>query len=121
VEEWDRTTLVLFSAQTCTIPPCMKERAYRIFIILFVNMLSCIMTALQTDQTHCSALSLLPSKLSCLAALEPLDKWLPVSIFITIACTMADAALATTYETSVWASMALSSRALLAVWSWVSF
>src|SRR5882724_2037536 len=45
VEEWDRITLVSLLAQTCTIPPCMKERAYRIFILSSVNVLSCIMTA----------------------------------------------------------------------------
>ena len=72
--EWDRIMLVSFSAQTCTIPPHMKERAYRIFILSTVNMLSCIMTAIQTDQMNCSALALLPlKKLSSLAALAPLD------------------------------------------------
>ena len=78
MEEWDR---ILFSAQTCAIPPCMKERAYRIFILLSVNMLSCIVTAIWTDQMNCSALSLLLSKLSGSAALAPLGEWLPVSMF----------------------------------------
>jgi len=92
VEELDKTTLVSFSAQTCTIPLHIKERAYRIFILSSTNMSSCIMMVIWMDQTNCSALSLLPSKLSSLAALEPLDEWLPVGMFIRIACPTADAA-----------------------------
>ena len=95
VEVWDRTMLVSFLAQTCTIPLCMKERAYRIFILLSANVLSCIMMVIWTDQTNCSALSLLPSKLSGSAALAFQDEWLPVSMFIRMACTTADMALAT--------------------------
>jgi len=34
MEVWDKTELALFSDQTCTIPPCMKERVYRIFILI---------------------------------------------------------------------------------------
>src|SRR5882724_11107296 len=94
MDGWDRTALVSFSAQTCTIPPYMKARVYRIFILLSTNMSSCIMTAIWTDQMNCSALSLLPSKHSNLAALALLDKWLSVSIFFRIACAAADAALA---------------------------
>src|SRR5882724_13301504 len=30
MEVYDKITLVSFSAQTCAIPPCIKERAYRI-------------------------------------------------------------------------------------------
>ena len=121
MEEWeDRTTLVSFSAQTCAIPLCMNERAYRISILLSAHVSSCIMTAIWMDQTNCSDLSLLPSKLSGLAALAPLDEWFLVSIFFRITCTMDDVALAAASEMSVWASMVLSSRELLAVWSWAS-
>ena len=86
---WDRTA---FSAQTCTIPPHIKERAYRIFILLSAHVLSCIMMVIWMDQTNCSALSLLPSKLSSSAALALLDEWLPVSMFVRMACTMANVA-----------------------------
>jgi len=54
--------------------------------------------AIWTDQMNCSALSLLPSKLSGSAGLEPLDEWLPVGMFIRMACAMADAALAAASE-----------------------
>jgi len=54
------------------------------------------------DWKNCSALSLLPSKLSSLAALVPLDEWLPVSMFIRIACATSNTALAASAsETSV--------------------
>ena len=43
------------------------------------------MTAIQMEQTNCSALSLIPLKLSSLGDLAPLDQWLPVSIFVRIA------------------------------------
>src|SRR5882672_5746331 len=72
VEEWDRTALVSFSAHTCAIPLCMNERAYRIFILSSEKLSSCIVTAMQTDRTNCSALSLLPSKVSGSAAFAPL-------------------------------------------------
>ena len=110
----------LVSVQTCAIPPHMKDRASRIFILLLVNVLSCIVTAILMEQTPCSALSLLPSKLSGSAALAPLEGWLPVGIFIKIACTTADTSLAAASETLVWASIMWSSRAFLAIWSWVS-
>jgi len=86
----------------------------------FCECVDFIMTAIWTDQMNCSALSLLPSKHSNLAALALLDKWLSVSIFFRIACAAADAALAAASEMSVRASMVQSSRALLAAWSWVS-
>ena len=79
---------------------------------------SCMVMPIRMDQTNCSALSLLLLKLSGLAALAPLGKWLPVSIFIRIACATADAALAVASEMSVWVSMAWSSSMLLAIWSW---
>ena len=121
VEVWDKTTLVLFSAQTCTIPPCIKERVYRIFILLSTKVLSCMVTAIWTDQTNCLALSLLPLKLSSSAALTPLGKWLHVvGMFIRIACTMADVALAAASKTLDWVSMVWSSITLLANWSWAS-
>src|SRR5882672_7666666 len=120
VEEWDRTALVSFSAHTCAIPLCMNERAYRIFILSSEKVSSCIVTAMQTDRTNCSALSLLPSKVSGWAAFTPLGEWLVVGMFDRIACTTADAALAAASDMSVWASMALSSSALLVAWSWAS-
>src|SRR5882672_3970466 len=115
VEEWDKTTLVSFSAQTCTIPPHMNKRAYRIFILLSAKVLSCMVMVIWTDWTNCSALSLLPLKLSGSAALAPLSEWLPVvGMFVRIACATADVALAAASETSVWESMAQSSSMLLA-------
>src|SRR5882672_5261226 len=71
MEVWDKTALVLFLAQTCAIPPCMKERAYMIFILLSMNMLTCMVMGIWTDWMNCSALSLLLSKLLGLAALVP--------------------------------------------------
>src|SRR5882672_7770153 len=59
-------------AQTCAIPPCMKERAYRILILLSANMLSCMVMVMQTDGMNCSSLSQLPLELSSSAALAPL-------------------------------------------------
>src|SRR5882672_4820501 len=98
----------------------MNERAYRIFILSSTNVSSCMVMAIWMDQMNCSTLSLLPLKLSSLAALGLLGKWLPVGMFIRIACATADVALAATSETLVWASMAWSSSTLLADWSWVS-
>src|SRR5882672_1075227 len=99
----------------------MKERAYRIFILSLAKVSSCMVMAIQTDRTNCSALSLLPLKLSGLAALAPLGEWLPiVGMFIRIACAMADVALAAASEMSVWASMAQSLSTLLADWSWAN-
>jgi len=39
-------------------------------------------------------------------------------MFVRMACTITNMALATASEILVWASMMWSSRALLAVWSW---
>src|SRR5882672_2321269 len=60
VEVWDRISLVSFSAHTCAIPPCMKERAYRIFILSSENVLSC-------SQSACSSGS---------PVLQPMQPWL---------------------------------------------
>src|SRR5882672_8119058 len=120
VEEWDRTALVSFSAQTCAIPLRINERAYRIFILSSEKVSSCMVTVMQTDQMNCSALSLLPLKVSGSAAFAPLGEWLVIGMFNRIACAMDDATLAAASDTSVWASMALSLSALLAAWSWVS-
>src|SRR5882724_10545772 len=121
VEVYDKITLVSFSAQTCGIPPCIKERAYRIFILSSTNVSSCMVMAMWIDWTNCSALSLLPSKYSRSATLMPLDKWLPVSILVRIACAMADVALVAASVMSLWASRVQSWRALLVVWSWASY
>src|SRR5882724_8756849 len=120
VEVYDKIALVSFSAQTCAIPPCIKERAYRIFILSSANMSSCMVTAMQIDQTNCSALSLLPSKHSGSAALMPLDEWLPMGVLVRMACATANAALAAVSVMSLWASRIRLWRALLVVWSWVS-
>src|SRR5882724_6103142 len=109
MEVHDKITLVSFSAQTCAIPPHIKERAYRIFILLSTNMSSCMLMAMWIDQTNCSALSLLPSKHSRLAALMPLDEWLLVGILVRMACSKADVALVAASVMSLWASR---------VWSW---
>src|SRR5882724_3405975 len=120
VEVCDKITLVSFSAQTCAIPPCIKERAYRIFILLSTNMLSCMVMAMQIDWKNCSAWSLLPLKHSGLAALTPLDEWVPVGILVRMACATADAALAAVSIMSLWACRVQSWRALLVIWSWAS-
>ena len=58
LKEWYRTALVSFSAQTYTIPPHMKERAYRIFMLSSMNVTSCIVMEcivspqLWTDISH---------------------------------------------------------------------
>src|SRR5882672_9391828 len=119
-EEWDRTALVSFSAQTCAIPLRINERAYRIFILSSEKVSSCMVMAMRTDRTNCSALSLLLSKVSGSAAFAPLGEWLVVGMFDRIACATADAALAAASDMSVWVSMALSLNTLLAAWSWVS-
>src|SRR5882724_5264953 len=118
VEVYDKITLVSFSAQTCAILLRIKERAYRIFILLSSNVLSCMVTAMRIDQTNCSALSLLPLKHSGSATLTPLDKWLPVGILVRMACATADVALAAVSMMLLWASRVQSWRALLFVWSW---
>src|SRR5882724_13000002 len=120
VDVYDKITLVSFSSQTCAIPLHIKERAYRIFILLSANVSSCMVTAMQIDRTNCSALSLLPSKYSRLATLTPLGEWLLVGVLVRMACAMADAALAAASMTLLWASRVQSWRALLVVWSWVS-
>src|SRR5882724_7194503 len=104
MEVYDKIALVSFSAQTCAIPPCIQERAYRIFILSSTNMSSCMVTAMQIDQMNCSALSLLPSKHSGSAALMPLDKWLPVGILVRMDCAMADVALVAASVMWLWAS-----------------
>src|SRR5882724_3723552 len=73
VEVYDKITLVSFSAQTCGIPPCIKERAYRIFILSSTNVSSCMVMAMWIDWTNCSALSLLPSKYS--RSVSELCRW----------------------------------------------
>src|SRR5882724_2484182 len=120
VEVYDKITFVSFSVQTCAIPPRIKERAYRIFILPSVNMSSCMVMAMWIDQTNCSALSLLPSKYSRSATLTPLGEWLPVGVLVRMACATADAALAAASVTSLWASRVRSWRVLLVVWSWAS-
>src|SRR5882724_6561897 len=120
VEVYDKITLVSFSAQTCAIPLCIKEREYRIFILSSANMSSCMVMAMWIDQTNCSALSLLPSKYSGSATLMPLGEWLPVGILVRMACATADVALAAASVMSLWASRVQSWRALLVVWSWAS-
>ena len=65
----DKTPLVSFVAQTCTIPLCMNESTYRIFIISSTKVSIYIMTVMQMAQMNCSILSLLPLKLSGLTAL----------------------------------------------------
>src|SRR5882724_8716633 len=120
VEVYDKIALVSFLAQTCAIPPCIMERAYRIFILLSANVSSCMVTAMQIDQTNCSALSLLPSKYSGLAALTPLGEWLPVGVLVRMACATTDAALTAVSMMSLWASRVQLWRVLLVVWSWAS-
>ena len=85
--------LVLFLAQTCTIPQHMKERASRTFFLSSLNVLSCIVTVIWPDQTNCSALSLLLSKLSGLAALVHPSEWPPMGMLEMIACATDDMAL----------------------------
>src|SRR5882724_619966 len=120
VEVYDKIALVSFSAQTCAIPPRIKGRAYRIFILSSTNVSSCMVMAMQIDRTNCSALSLLPSKYSGSAALTPLGEWLPVGVLVRMACATADGALAAVSVMSLWASRVWTWRALLVVWSWVS-
>ena len=55
MEEWDSISFSHSQPKTCAIPPHMKERAYRIFILSSANMLSCIMIAIWMDQMNCSA------------------------------------------------------------------
>src|SRR5882724_1990639 len=62
MEVYDKIALVSLSAQTCAIPPRIKERVYRIFILSSANMSSCMVMAMWIDRTNCAALSLLPSK-----------------------------------------------------------
>src|SRR5882724_8579969 len=121
MEVYDKITLVSFSAQTCAIPPHIKERAYRIFILSSANVSSCMVMAMRIDWKNCSALSLLPSKYSRLATLTPLGKWLLVGVLVRMACATADAALVAVSMMSLWASRVQSWRALLVVWSWASF
>src|SRR5882724_13590900 len=117
--------LVSFLAHTYAIPPHMKERVSRIFILSSANVSSCIMTAIWTDLTNCLALCLLPSKLSGLAALVFLGKWPLVGMLERIACTTNNGALVAVSMESPWASMVQSSRMLLAVlscmscWAWL--
>src|SRR5882724_5773057 len=120
MEVYDKIALVSFSAQTCAIPLHIKERVYRIFILSYTNMSSCMVMAMWIDQTNCSALSLLPSKHSRLAALTPLDKWLPVGVLVRMACAMANAALVAGSMMSLWASRVQLWRALLVILSWAS-
>jgi len=61
------------------------------------------------------SLSLLPSKLSSSATLAPLDEWLPVCMFIRMACTTADVAFAAASEMSVWPPWHGPQEQLLAV------
>src|SRR5882724_11779391 len=120
MEVYDKIALVSFLAQTCAIPPHIKERAYRIFILSSANVSSSMVTAMRIDQMNCSALSLLPSKYSRSATLTPLGEWLPVGILVRMACATADVALVAASVMLLWASRVRSWRVLLVVWSWAS-
>src|SRR5882724_9380238 len=120
MEVYDKIALVSFSAQTCAIPPCIKERVYRIFILSSANVSSCMVKEMWIDWMNCSALSLLPMKHSRSATLMPLAKWLLVGILVRMACATADAALAAASVMLLWASRVRSWRVLLVIWSWAS-
>jgi len=75
-----KTTLVSLATQTWAIPPHMKDRVYKIFILSSVKASSCIVTVIQMDQTNCSMLSRLLSKGSGSDALAFLVSWPPADV-----------------------------------------
>ena len=70
-----KIALISLAAHTWAIPPHMKDRVYRIFILSSMKALSCMVIAIQMDQTNCSMLSWLPLKGSGLDALAFLVGW----------------------------------------------
>src|SRR5882724_6790628 len=115
--------MVLFSlaAHTWAIPPCMKDRVYRIFILSSAKALSCIVMAIQMDWTNCSMLSQLPSKGSGLDALAFLVGWplADVCMLVRMVWATANAAWEAVLATSG-ASITRVCKSLLVAWSCVT-
>ena len=97
---WDvlfMTAMVSFAAQTCAVPPRMKESAYRTFILSSAKASACIVTAIRMALTNSLVLSQFPSNGSGLVALalwtELCEVWVGILAwgFATIACATADA------------------------------
>ena len=86
------TAMVSFTAQTCAMPPCMKESVYKIFILLFMKVSACMVTMIRMTHTNSSVLSRFPSKGSGLAALAFQIGLCKVWGFVMIACATAWAA-----------------------------
>ena len=90
------TVMVSFAAQTCAMPPRMKESAYRIFILSSAKVSACIVTAIRTALINSSVLSQFLSNGSGLAALafqvKVCEVWMGMLAwgFAAIACATAD-------------------------------
>src|SRR6266481_1887290 len=67
--------VVSFAAHICAVPPCINERAYRIFILSSAKVSVCMVTAIWMAQMNSSVFSRLPSKLSGSAAFAFLLEW----------------------------------------------
>src|SRR6266481_4409348 len=67
--------VVLFAAHICAVPPCINERAYRIFILSSAKVSVCMATAIQMARMNSSVFSRLPSKFSGSAAFAFLLEW----------------------------------------------
>src|SRR6266481_721514 len=67
--------VVSFAAHICAVPPCINERAYRIFILSSAKVSVCMATAIRMAWMNSSVFSQLPSKLSGSAAFAFLLKW----------------------------------------------
>src|SRR5882724_11090023 len=117
-----KIALVLLATHNWDIPPCMKDRVYRIFILSSTKASSCMMTAIQMDWMNCSMLSQLPSKGSGSDALVFLVGWPPANIcmLVRMVWATADAAWEATLATSPGASITQVCKSLLAAWSCVT-
>src|SRR5882724_4688305 len=97
----------------------MKDKVYRIFILLSVNASSCIVMAIQMDRTNCSVLSQLPLKGSGSDALVFLVGWplANVCMLVRMVQATADAAWEAMLATSSGASITQVCKSLLVAWS----
>ena len=100
----------------------MKDRVYRIFILLSAKALSCMVMAILIDQMNCSMLSQLPSKGSGSDALAFLVGRPPANVCMLARMVQAtaDATWEAALATLSGASITQVCKSLLATWSCVT-
>jgi len=117
-----KIALILLATHIWAIPPCMKDRVYRIFVLSSAKALSCMVTVIQMDQKNCSVLSQLPSKGSGSDALAFLVSWplANICMLVRMMWATADAAWEATLAMSSGASITQLCKSLFSTWSCVT-